>query len=204
MRTLLSHASALTEGLHANSQCVGSALGGESAHRSLLHWQERVHTRECTSTANLFDPLCNTGNQACGGVSQEFGWFNPTAQETRPAAEFPMSLGLFEQLCNTGNLACGGVRGGSTLPNLLEPLCVTSLGWFNPTEPPQATVLQREQGLLCYRGNMLEFAVAQRFRTCLNHCSTQGIGPVGEFLMSSGWFPTEPPRTTVLQRKQGL
>ena len=77
------------------------------------------------------------------------------------------------------------VRNGSTLPNLLEPLCYR---WNK-----------------AYRVISHEFGVVPSFGTCSNHCTTQGSWPVVEFHMSLGWFnPTEPPRITVLQREQGL
>ena len=169
---------------------------------------------------NLFEPLCSTGNQACGEFPMSLGWFNFTKP---PRTTVPLAKRCRPMRANFSEKT--QMSGGSTLPHRKPDLwgsfpcvwgcsnnCATqgtgmwgsfmSLGWFNPTEPAQATVLQREQGLLCYRGNMLEFTVVQRFRT---HCTTEGIRLVGEFRMSSGWFnPTEPPPTTVPQREQGI
>ena len=103
-----------------------------------------------------------------------------------------------------------GVRGGSTIPNLFEPLCNIknkacgevhkSSGWFKAMEPFSVTqrfkkVRKHEQD---YTAIPHEFEVVQRIRTFLNHCVTLKTRLVGEVHMSSGWFNlSEPFRATV-------
>ena len=104
-----------------------------------------------------------------------------------PAAEFDMSLGWFKQ-----------VQCGSTRPNLIESLNTRwnkfdmSSGWL---------------GSRGHKDNMRisdEFSVVQLSQTS-SYLSTAEVARPGVVLdMRLGWFnPTEPHRTTELQRVQG-
>ena len=67
--------------------------------------------------------------------------------------------------------------GGSTSPNLLEPLCLS--------------------GKHAYRESSSEFGVVRPHRTSLNHRVRVGSMPTGKVQVSSGWFDrTEPPQTS--------
>ena len=70
--------------------------------------------------------------------------------------------------------------GGSTSPDLLEPL--------------------HSSGKHAYREGSSEFGVVRPHRTSSNHCVQVGSMPAGKVQVSSGWFDlTEPPRTTVFK-----
>ena len=119
------------------------------------------------------------------------GWFNSSepvrtiVQHVKPCLQWSLTW----------------VRGGSTLPNLIEPLSSRGnmdrriisheFGVVQMSEPVWTT------GNPACGGTWHAFGVVQLFRNCSNHCSTQETRPVVEADIRSGWFNTsEPVRTT--------
>ena len=80
------------------------------------------------------------------------GWFRTIVQHREPGLQWSFT----------------GVRGGSILPNLLEPLS--------------------SRGIKDHRIISHEFGVDQLFQTCSNQSTTQGTSPAVEFDMSSCRF----------------
>ena len=74
------------------------------------------------------------------------------------------------------------VRGGSTFPNLFEPLS--------------------SRGNKDHRIIWHEFGLVQLFRTCSNYSSTQETRPAVELDMSSGWFNSSEPVRTIVQHRE--
>ena len=172
-------------------------------------------------TPSLLEPLWCRWKHAYRASSSEFGavrWHQTSSNHCDEGGSRPIQ-GRFEW-----------VWGGSTTPNLLEPLWCrgnrptgqfqVSLGWFNHTEPLWISGKQayRESwgwfnhteplwitGKQAYRASLSEFGVVRQHQTSSNHFAAGGSRPTGQFRVSSLWFDhIEPPRTTVMKGGEGL